>query len=297
MSNRKLARASLAYGMARQGAKDAKARRQKAFHKALEGFTGAATEAIPESFPPAVRGWVLVVRELAASSARLELVRLALFPTARADAISMLDFLVQKHMNVKVLDPWSAFFAHCEKYAEILPLSVRQAVTDYKIVRDAYQRQQRLLVRRCRLDNSGENAEERKQRREQRDAFLRAHCKIIRVKKVDEAYPPPQHWLYENAEIGEKWQTYCKDRVLKDKREGYFPMCQVDASRIQHTVKEDASELLVDADTGDLVAVVIRSWCEDARVVRAISDYIEETHALKRSARVGPMQTSHVLSF
>ncbi|KAI0745164.1 hypothetical protein C8Q76DRAFT_605551, partial [Earliella scabrosa] len=99
-------------------------------------------------------------------------------------------------------------------------------------------------------------------------------------------YPPTKEWVVETPEIGEKWQDWCEKRKLRDKREGYFPVHLLDSTKLQHTVKEDASELIVDANTKELLAVVIRSWCAEQPVIDAIAAHIADSPNIQRSARV-----------
>ncbi|KAI0716303.1 hypothetical protein C8Q76DRAFT_692065 [Earliella scabrosa] len=65
--------------------------------------------------------------------------------------------------------------------------------------------------------------------------------------------------VVETPEIGEKWQQWCKTHKLSDIWEGYFPVHYINAAKLQHTVKENASELIIDADMKELLAVIICS--------------------------------------
>ena len=63
-------------------------------------------------------------------------------------------------------------------------------------------------------------------------------------------------------------------------------MHHIDAAKLQCTVKENASELIIDANTKELLAVVIRSWCAKQPVIEAIAAYIADSPNIQRNARV-----------
>ena len=264
----------------------AKAKRKAALAAALDAYHTNPCESLLLVFPAPLRGWTRVVRQLSTEPALLESIRLSLFPNKRAQIQNALVSLFEKHTGRELADPWSAFLGHCTQYVDIVPKVVLQAVADFRTARNAYLSMRKRLIKICRLDNSGDGAAECTARRERRLEFLESHCTVVRVKRLEEPYPPPQEWVVETPEIGEKWQQWCATHKLSDIREGYFPVHHIDAAKLQHTVKENASELIIDADTKELLAVVIRSWCAEQPVIEAIAAYIADSPNIQRNARV-----------
>ena len=264
----------------------AKAQRKAQFAAALEAYSANPRESLLLALPAPLRGWIRVVQHIATKSELLESIRLALFPDERGQIEQALVTLYETHTGKKLADPWSAFLGHCTQHEGTVAKAVLQAVADYRTARDAYLQARKRLIKVCRLDNSGDSEAERTARRERRLKFLESHCTVVRVKKLDEPYPPTKEWVVETPEIGEKRQDWCEKRKLRDKREGYFPVHLLDSTKLQHTVKEDASELIVDANTKELLAVVIRSWCAEQPVIDAIAAHIADSPNIQRSARV-----------
>ena len=263
----------------------------KAQHKAqsaavLEAYCANPHESLLLALPASLHGWIHVVQHITMKSELLESIHLALFLDECGQIKQALVTLYGTHTSKTLVDPWSAFLGHCTQHEGIIAKAVLQAVTNYQTAHGVYLQARKRLIKVCCLNNSEDSEAKRTACCKQHLKFLELHCTVVRVKKLNEPYLPTKKWVVETPDIGKRWQDWCEKRKLRDKREGYFPVHLLDSTKLQHTVKEDASELIVNANNKELLAVVIRSWCTEQPVINAIGAHIANLPNIQQTAHV-----------
>ncbi|KAH9890443.1 hypothetical protein C8Q73DRAFT_667332 [Cubamyces lactineus] len=73
-----------------------------------------------------------------------------------------------------------------------------------------------------------------------------------------EAYPPLRHHIVESDVIEDLWKTKLEDEPLKEPRQDRRPLHRLQPERLQLMIAEDEDAILIDADDGSIIAVVMR---------------------------------------
>jgi hypothetical protein len=103
-------------------------------------------------------------------------------------------------------------------------------------------------------------------------------------------YPPPGCDIYETDEIASIWLNNRAGKKHPDgrgKSKGTWPKLErLDDAKLALIVEANESVIVRDADTGDIVMVVIRNFAGDDEVLDWITDVVDENIGLRRGIRV-----------
>ncbi|KAI0665791.1 hypothetical protein C8Q78DRAFT_982605 [Trametes maxima] len=162
-----------------------------------------------------------------------------------------------------------------------VPEKVQLAAANYRQASAKHAKRRRTIVHQCRLDISGDSEADKQKRSE----FL-AKCQRVVVSERHEPYPPPQHWVVENAKVDHAWDTWCKKHTIRDARnETHWEKHRISKRKLNATAGADESVLFYDPN-GKLIAFVIRDFCPNQEIVDTIAKDVQEGCLYKRSVRV-----------
>jgi hypothetical protein len=108
------------------------------------------------------------------------------------------------------------------------------------------------------------------------------------LSELDTPYPLARHWICETDEIDAKWHSYLYDdpRSQPDRRRPRIPISLLDPAKLQLDIKADENALIYDRNTGELVLVVIRNFCQDRNLLVHIDEVIKQSVDCRKSIRV-----------
>jgi hypothetical protein len=104
------------------------------------------------------------------------------------------------------------------------------------------------------------------------------------VDVLDKPYPPLGYWIYESDAIKNIWEDFLRFGRQPDPRLSRKPPMMLDVSKLEHDVEANESAIFKDGD--DIVLIVMRDFCKDARVVQWIDNVIKEYVGYTKSVRV-----------
>lgn len=121
---------------------------------------------------------------------------------------------------------------------------------------------------------------------EARLAFVSQIQPAQRLHKLTQPYPPKGLWWYERDDIFQRWHDTLMFGKQADTHKKHHPLTKVDPQKLQWTVNADQNAIICDADTGDLVLMVVQNFCPDADVLNWADSKVKEIVDYKRSVRV-----------
>ena len=108
----------------------------------------------------------------------------------------------------------------------------------------------------------------------------------ISLSKLVTPYPPKHHWMVESSAIDNQWRFYIEEGKQPDKRHPRYPLFHVDPSRLQRDISSTEDLLIFDNETGQLVMLVLRQFCQYTPLLTHLGDVIKRAVQSRRSMRV-----------
>lgn len=120
-----------------------------------------------------------------------------------------------------------------------------------------------------------------------RDFFLKG-LKTVNLPKQKTPYPPINYWMCESDAIDQKWRDYLKydPRAQPDRRRKRQPIFRTDPSKLSLDIEADQSAVVCDAQTGELIMLVLRDFCTDPDLLSHIEGVIKQAVECRKSMRV-----------
>lgn len=103
---------------------------------------------------------------------------------------------------------------------------------------------------------------------EQRDQYL-DNVKVVDITRLEEPYPVNDYFTAGTPKAKKQWDAFWHNKPLCDRRNNKGKRRQIlnlDTSRLQYIIKQDESVMFRDADTKELVLVVLRDFVPDEDV-------------------------------
>jgi hypothetical protein len=110
--------------------------------------------------------------------------------------------------------------------------------------------------------------------------------KTISLSKLATPYPPKYRWMVESSAIDNQWRKYIEEGKQPDKRHPRYPLFPVDLSKIQWDISPTKDLLIYNNDTGQLVMLVLRQFCQHAPLLTHLGDVIKRAIQYRKSMRV-----------
>ncbi|KAF8423529.1 hypothetical protein EV426DRAFT_601876 [Tirmania nivea] len=109
--------------------------------------------------------------------------------------------------------------------------------------------------------------------------------RVIHLRKLNEIYLPMRYWVAKSPGIFEEWKKYLKTYKLADRRHARFPTICSNISKLQLDVSATESVIIRDADSNDLVGVVIRNFDNDEGLLKWAIGILDRSIAVAKSVR------------
>ncbi|KAF8446951.1 hypothetical protein BGX38DRAFT_1143056 [Terfezia claveryi] len=110
--------------------------------------------------------------------------------------------------------------------------------------------------------------------------------RVIYVWKLHETYPPMGYWVAESPEIFEEWEQYLKTYKLADRQHARFPTMCLNTAKLQVDIAATESVIIRDADSNDLMGVVIRNFSNDRGLVTWATEILDRSTEIAKSIRL-----------
>ncbi|KAF8415349.1 hypothetical protein EV426DRAFT_630101 [Tirmania nivea] len=110
--------------------------------------------------------------------------------------------------------------------------------------------------------------------------------RVIHLRKLNEIYLPMRYWVAKSPGIFEEWKEYLKTYKLANRRHARFPTICSNISKLQLDVSATESVIIRDADSNDLVGVVIRNFGNDEGLLKWAIGILDRSIAVAKSVRV-----------
>ena len=110
--------------------------------------------------------------------------------------------------------------------------------------------------------------------------------KTIHLSKLATPYPPTYHWMVESSAIDDQWRKYIEEGKQPDQRHPRYPLFRVDTSKLQRDISPTEDLLIFDHETGQLVMLVLRRFCQHTPLLNHLGDVIKRAVQYRRSMRV-----------
>jgi hypothetical protein len=108
----------------------------------------------------------------------------------------------------------------------------------------------------------------------------------IYLSKLATPYPPKHHWMVESSAIDNQWRNYIEEGKQPDGRHPRYPLFHVDPSKLQRDISPTEDLLIFDNETGQLVMLVLRRFCQHTPLLTHLGDVIKKGIQYRRSMRV-----------
>jgi hypothetical protein len=120
-----------------------------------------------------------------------------------------------------------------------------------------------------------------------RDSFL-MEVEPFFLPRLTTPYPRIKQWICESATIDDKWRSYLKydPRAQPDKRQPRKPIFRMDPHQLSLDIGPDKSAIVYDANTGELIMLVLRDFCAEPDLLSHIEGVIKKAVECRRSIRV-----------
>jgi hypothetical protein len=108
--------------------------------------------------------------------------------------------------------------------------------------------------------------------------------------KLANPYPPPERDIYETEEIATIWRNHRAGKKHPDrrsKRSGHWmELEKLDEKKLALIVGVEESVIIRDADSDEIVAVVLRRFSRNGEILEWINGIVDENVGLRRGIRV-----------
>ncbi len=145
--------------------------------------------------------------------------------------------------NKQLFDNFINYVVDNMEGGQVIPPEVHQAVQKYRKNRDVARWVHWYVVDQLGLGNTSHV-----------DTL-----EAVYVHKLRTPYPPKYAHISKSKAITNKWQKRIYIDPQPDRRQKRRPIHQVNKKKLQATIPADKSCRIIDADTGELIAVVLRS--------------------------------------
>jgi hypothetical protein len=108
----------------------------------------------------------------------------------------------------------------------------------------------------------------------------------LTLSKLTAPYPPKHHWMVESSAIDNQWRYYIEHGKQPDKCHPRYPLFHVDPSKLQRDISPTEDLLVFDNETGQLVMLVVRRFCQYTPLLTHLGDVIKRAVQSRRSMRV-----------
>jgi hypothetical protein len=108
----------------------------------------------------------------------------------------------------------------------------------------------------------------------------------ISLPKLATPYPPKEHWMVESLAIDNQWRHHIEHGKQPDKRARRYPLFHVDPSQLQRDISPTEDLLILDNDTGQLVMLILRRFCQHGPLLTHLGNVIKRAVEYRRSMRV-----------
>jgi hypothetical protein len=120
---------------------------------------------------------------------------------------------------------------------------------------------------------------------------LRLHDFLSRVPTCcidapQKPYPDFGYWVYESASIKQHWHDYLCFGAQADSRLPRRPLLELDPACLAFDIGAKQSIIFKDKVSGEIILIVLRNFCRDARVLQWVDEVIKEYVELTKSVRV-----------
>ena len=119
----------------------------------------------------------------------------------------------------------------------------------------------------------------------------------IYLRRLKTPYPPPLHDIYETETIADIWQNHRNKTPHPDPRSGLHgwpDLKKLNSSKLSYIVAGNESVIIRDADSGEIVAAVLRHFAGNDEVLEWINGIVDENVGLRRGVRVCGLTVSAV---
>jgi hypothetical protein len=120
-----------------------------------------------------------------------------------------------------------------------------------------------------------------------RDSFLKG-VPAFYLPKLRTPFPVIGHWMCESDAIDAKWRDYLEHdpRAQPDKRRKRQPIFRTDPSLLSLDIGPDQDAVVYDADTGELIMLILRNFSRDPDLLSHIEGIIKQAVDCRKSMRV-----------
>lgn len=122
---------------------------------------------------------------------------------------------------------------------------------------------------------------------EQRADYL-SHVKVVDIARLEEPYPVNDYYTAGTPKAKKQWDAYWHGKPLIDRRYNKGQRRQIlnlDTSELQYIIKQDESVIFRDADTQELVLIILRGFVPDEDVRETLVNVGQEILKYRRDDR------------
>ncbi|RYP80725.1 hypothetical protein DL769_002322 [Monosporascus sp. CRB-8-3] len=122
---------------------------------------------------------------------------------------------------------------------------------------------------------------------EERDEYI-SNIKVVDLPRLEEPYPINDFFTAGTPKAKREWDAYWKEKQLVDPRYNKGQrraIINLDKSRLQYVIKQDESVMFRDADTKELVLVVLRNFIPDDNIRETMIEICREILKYRRDDR------------
>jgi hypothetical protein len=101
-----------------------------------------------------------------------------------------------------------------------------------------------------------------------------------------EAYPPPGHWVAEDAEVHGIWKPYMETVKLPDARRKRSPTHLLEHGRLQGVIPAEVNCIIQDKTTGEPVFAMFRNFCPTKEILDWARELVYEAVTTRKDIRV-----------
>lgn len=112
------------------------------------------------------------------------------------------------------------------------------------------------------------------------------HIPTIYLPKLSTSYPPLGYWVADTKDIEAQWAQHLATYHLSDKKHKRYPTMVLDTTKLQLDLKIEESVIIRDAESKDIVGVVIRNFGKDQELVEWANDIVNQSTENTKSVRV-----------
>ncbi|TFY50971.1 hypothetical protein EVJ58_g10807, partial [Rhodofomes roseus] len=173
-------------------------------------------------------------------------------------------------------DPFTEFIRCCDRVKTRLPAHLRTALAQRKADAKARRKLHSRVVAKLRLKETLDR---------DKVAALKARTTQYDVKKLNKPYPHEFKWVCEDKKSMTGWGPSIRKGKQADERKKRRGMHTLKPDKLQLVVSVGESAMIRDADSGDLIAVVVRGFCEDHEILDSTNLTVTDACDAKRNVR------------